>query len=130
MSANARAIAALLAVAVGLPAVAKADDNQKAYWTLAHTTASSIELYKNETWAATPVRLTVCFEHYASKTGQPAPAVVVGQDPPVEHHLDIVLGGCSSASYVVNPKAAVVLTTSAAVPDGAAASGSYQITIP
>ena len=120
----------LLGAAVCLPALAHAQDNQKAHWTLGPAAPAAIKLYKNQTFTTTSLRLTVCFEHYsASDARAPPPAILVGVEPSQRDRLRIDLGGCGSASYLIAPDADVTLTTTAAAP-GAVASGSYQIAIP
>jgi len=124
-----RAIGVLLASVVCLPTLAGAQDNQKAYWTLGRSTPTSIKLYKNSTYGTTIIRLTVCFDHYSASANEPAPSVIIGQDPPVQDRVKVDLGGCSSASYLVDGDSEVTLTSSS-LGRGATASGSYQIAVP
>ena len=124
-----RAIGALLAGAVCMPPLAHAQDNQTAYWTLDRSAPSSIKLYKNSTYGTMLIRLTVCFDHYSASLNQPAPSVIIGQDPPVQDRVRVELGACSSTSYLVDGDQEVTLTASS-LDEGATASGSYQIAIP
>lgn len=124
-----RVIGALLAGVLCTPSLASAQDNQRAYWTLGRSTPTSIKLYKNSTYTTVVVRLTVCFDHYSASANEPLPSVIIGQDPPVQDHVMVELGGCGSASYLVDGDAEVTLTGSS-LAEGATASGSYQIAIP
>jgi hypothetical protein len=124
-----RGIGLLLAGLVCLPTLASAQENQKAYWTLGRTAAASVKLYQNSTYTTTTIRMTVCFDHYSASANEPAPTVTVDQDPPVQQHVKVDLGGCSSASYLVEGDSTLTLTASS-LAKGAIASGSYQITTP
>src|SRR5215469_217235 len=123
-----RAIGILLAGAVCVPALAHAQDNQTAYWTLGRSNPTSIKLYKNSTYGTMLIRLTVCFDRYSASLNQPAPSVIIGQDPPVEDRVQVELGACRSTSYLVDGDQEVTLTASS-LDEGATASGSYQIAI-
>ena len=129
MTLSRRAIGVLLAGAVCAPTLARAQDNQTAYWTLSRATPASIKLYKNSTYTATVIRLTVCFDRYSVSANEPAPSVTVGEDPPVRDRVKVELGGCSSGSYLVDGDAELTLSGSS-LAEGATASGSYQIATP
>jgi hypothetical protein len=124
-----RAIGVLLAGAFCVPTLARPQDSQTAYWTLDRSAPSSIKLYKNSTYGTILIRLTVCFDRYSASLNQPAPSVIIGQDPPVQDRVRVELGACSSTSYLVDGDAEVTLTGSS-LDEGATASGSYQIAIP
>ena len=115
--------ALLLAGAVAMPMLARAETNQAGHWTM-RAPAEATKIYINDSPVLVRIRLMVCFDRVE---GLQTPArIVVNQSPPVERALEVGLGGCNSVSWSVPADSAVTLVADGLGPN-ATASGGYQI---